>query len=67
MHFGQLMIGFGGPVMMAGPVLLSALWFPPHQRTTSTAIGTAASYLGPAVAYLINPAVVSELRTSNSR
>ena len=66
MHIGQICIGFAGPVMMAGPALLSATWFPPQQRVTSTAIAAAASYLGPAVAYLICPAIVNEVHT-NSR
>ena len=66
MHAGQIVIGFAGPVMMAAPALLSATWFPPHQRITSTAVATSASYLGPAVAYLICPAFVSEVHM-NSR
>jgi hypothetical protein len=38
MHFGQFLNGLSGPVaMMSGPVL-SAAWFPPSFRTTSTAI-----------------------------
>ncbi|XP_072038099.1 solute carrier family 49 member 4 homolog [Amphiura filiformis] len=66
MHLGQIVIGFAGPVMMAAPALLSATWFPPHQRITSTAIAASASYLGPAVAYLICPAFVGEVHPSNN-
>lgn len=38
---------------MAGPPLLSALWFPVHQRTTSTAISISITGLGVASSYLL--------------
>ena len=51
---------------MAGPPLVSAVWFPPHQRTTSTAYLSATAYLGIAVSFLIGPLIVTDLNTENS-
>ncbi|OWF43789.1 disrupted in renal carcinoma protein 2 homolog [Mizuhopecten yessoensis] len=47
--------GLGGPVAMGVPPVLSAAWFPPNQRTTSTAIATLFNYAGVAAAFLIGP------------
>jgi MFS family permease len=45
MHVGQCLNGLAGPVaMMSGPVV-SAAWFPPNFRTTSTAVITIANGL----------------------
>ncbi|XP_065175554.1 solute carrier family 49 member 4 homolog [Sycon ciliatum] len=54
-HLGQILNGIAGPLIMAPPAKLSAVWFPPHQRTTATAIGTMAPYVGSAVAFLFIP------------
>ena len=43
---------------MGGPPLISATWFPPHQRTTSTAISSLGGYLGIAVGFTVGPAMV---------
>ncbi|XP_069111136.1 solute carrier family 49 member 4 homolog [Argopecten irradians] len=45
----------GGPVAMGAPPVLSAAWFPPHQRTTSTAIAALSNYAGVAAAFLVGP------------
>ncbi|XP_033761520.1 solute carrier family 49 member 4 homolog [Pecten maximus] len=45
----------GGPVAMGAPPVLSAAWFPPNQRTTSTAIATISNYAGFAASFLIGP------------
>ena len=42
-----------GPVTMGGAPLLSAIWFPVHQRTTATAIGVLSGTLGVAVSFII--------------
>lgn len=47
--------GLGGTVAMGAPPVLSAAWFPPHQRTTSTAIATLLNYGGVAASFLIGP------------
>jgi MFS transporter, FLVCR family, disrupted in renal carcinoma protein 2 len=58
MHFGQFLNGLAGPVaMMSGPVL-SAAWFPPSFRTTSTAIVAISNGLGVAFSNYVGPALV---------
>ena len=42
-----------GPVTMGGAPLLSAIWFPVHQRTTATAVGVLSGTLGVAVSFII--------------
>ncbi len=39
-HLGQCLNGFGGVVACSGGPLVSAAWFPAHQRTTATAIAS---------------------------
>jgi len=58
MHLGQFLNGLSGPVaMMSGPVL-SAAWFPPSFRTTSTAIVAVFNGLGVAFSNYVGPALV---------
>lgn len=64
-HCGQIIVGFAGPVGMAAPPLLSSTWFPPHQRTTATAILTVAGYVGTAGSFLIGPAFVDDVKTTD--
>ncbi|XP_070174346.1 solute carrier family 49 member 4-like [Littorina saxatilis] len=52
-HVGQFLNGLGGPVAMAAPPILSAVWFPPEERTTATAIGTVLNYLGVAASFVM--------------
>ncbi|KAH3703469.1 hypothetical protein DPMN_078505 [Dreissena polymorpha] len=59
---GALLIGFGGSVPFAGPAKLSAVWFPPNQRTTATSIASFSNYLGIAMAFIIGPAMVQSPR-----
>ena len=64
-HCGQIIVGFAGPVGMAAPALLSSTWFPPHQRTTATAISTMAGYTGTALSFLIGPAFVDDVESTS--
>jgi hypothetical protein len=58
MHAGQCLNGLAGPVaMMAGPPL-SAAWFPPGSRTTSTALVAIFNGLGVAFSNMAGPALV---------
>lgn len=57
LHVAQILNGTAGPVLIAAPSRLSALWFPPHQRTTVTAIANA-SFVGAAVGFFLCPAVL---------
>ncbi|XP_072032296.1 solute carrier family 49 member 4-like [Amphiura filiformis] len=68
MNIGALLIGFSAPGINAGPPLVSAVWFPQYQRTTSTAIMASSAYLGVAGSFLIGPLIVTDItNTSGSR
>jgi len=57
-HVGQALNGLAGPVgMSVGPVL-SAAWFPPHERTTATSFSAMFNILGNAVFMVVGPRVV---------
>ena len=64
-HCGQIIVNLAGPVAMAAPPVLSSTWFPPHQRTTATAISTMAGYAGTAFSFLIGPAVVDDVQSTS--
>ncbi|XP_072029151.1 solute carrier family 49 member 4-like isoform X2 [Amphiura filiformis] len=66
MNIGQIVIGLSAPLIQAGPPLVSAVWFPPHQRTTSTAFLSAMTYMGIACSFLIGPLIVSDVDHKNS-
>ena len=53
MHVGHFLNGLGGPVAMAAPPILSAVWFPAKERTTATAIGTVLNYFGVALSFIM--------------
>ncbi|KAL6068118.1 MFS domain-containing protein [Balamuthia mandrillaris] len=50
---GQALNAAVGPIVMAIPPKLSAVWFPPRQRTTATAISGLANILGTTVGFLM--------------
>ncbi|XP_052221178.1 solute carrier family 49 member 4 homolog isoform X1 [Dreissena polymorpha] len=50
---GAHLIGFGGSVPYAAPAKLSAVWFPPDQRTTATSIASFSNDFGVAMAFII--------------
>ncbi|XP_064597135.1 solute carrier family 49 member 4 homolog [Liolophura sinensis] len=62
MHSGQILNGFAGPIAMAGCTVISAVWFPPNQRTTATSIGAMCNVFGVAVSFLIGPLLVPQHR-----
>ncbi|KAK6186018.1 hypothetical protein SNE40_008137 [Patella caerulea] len=57
-HFGQFLVGLGGPVAVSGPPALSAVWFEPSERTTATAIAFLIPTMGIASAFIIGPLLV---------
>ena len=63
MHCGQFIICLAGG--MSPAVLISSTWFPPNQRTTTTAISTVASYIGTALGFIIAPLFVDDIKDSN--
>jgi FLVCR family MFS transporter len=64
MHCGQFIIGIAGGMYPAA--LISSTWFPPNQRTTSTALSTVAGYIGSALGFIISPAFVDDVKDSNT-
>ncbi|GFO22951.1 disrupted in renal carcinoma protein 2 homolog [Plakobranchus ocellatus] len=57
-HIGQFVSGFAGPVSMGAGPAVSAVWFPPNERVTATAISTSMGLFGVAVPYLLGPFIV---------
>lgn len=55
LHMGQIVNAAVGPLVMASPSKLSAVWFPDNERTTATAIGAMANNFGSAVGFLLGP------------
>jgi len=50
---GQFLNGIGAPVAVGVPPVLSAKWFPPHQRTLATAIASMLNIAGVAASFVI--------------
>ena len=60
-HIGQFLNGLGGPIAMGGPPLISATWFPVHQRTTATALMVVIAGFGLALSFIIAPLIVPDV------
>ena len=58
-HVSQFIIGLAGPVVFTAGPTVSALWFPPEQRTTATAIATIAGFAGNAGCFLFGTYLTS--------
>eukprot|EP01097_Dermamoeba_algensis_P010364 TRINITY_DN761_c0_g1_i1.p1 TRINITY_DN761_c0_g1~~TRINITY_DN761_c0_g1_i1.p1 ORF type:complete len:363 (-),score=54.50 TRINITY_DN761_c0_g1_i1:906-1994(-) len=52
-YIAQTLLGLSGTILMAAPPLLSANWFGPEERTTSTSIGSLANIFGSPLAFLL--------------
>jgi FLVCR family MFS transporter len=52
LHIGQILNGIAGPVLIAAPSRLSAIWFPPIQRARVTAIANS-SLFGAAIGFYL--------------
>eukprot|EP00756_Hemistasia_phaeocysticola_P033840 Hpha_TRINITY_DN16485_c2_g9::TRINITY_DN16485_c2_g9_i1::g.160463::m.160463/K15381/DIRC2, SLC49A3; MFS transporter, FLVCR family, disrupted in renal carcinoma protein 2 len=66
MHAGQILNGVAGPYAMSVGPVLSAQWFPVHERTTATSIAAVANYGGTALTFVLGPALVPEGNGSGS-
>lgn len=53
--FGQILIGFSQPFVLAAPPRYSSLWFSDTGRVTATAVASLANPLGGALGQLIGP------------
>ncbi|KAL9988616.1 hypothetical protein ACROYT_G003082 [Oculina patagonica] len=65
-HLGVIFNSIGGPFAMALGPLISAAWFPPHQRTTSTALASLSPYFGAGLAFIISPLLVPDVGNHSS-
>ncbi|XP_033742487.1 solute carrier family 49 member 4 homolog [Pecten maximus] len=65
-NIAQFLNGIGGPVAMGLPPVLSSTWFPPHERTTATAVTLIFNYGFLAGSFVIGPYFVSDKPPSNS-
>ena len=52
-NIGQITNGLMGCAVVSGAPIISAVWFPVHQRTTATGITFALGGLGPALSSVI--------------
>lgn len=53
--FGQLLLGFAQPFVLASPTSYSNIWFSPQGRTTATAVASLSNPFGAALGQLISP------------
>ncbi|KAK2582978.1 hypothetical protein KPH14_009029 [Odynerus spinipes] len=65
-HFAAILNGLSGVIIGPATALVSAVWFPRGERTTATGISSACNQLGMAASYLIGPAVVDTIISSNN-
>lgn len=59
-HLGQALNGLAGPFAMSAGTVLSATWFPPGERTISTAVFCTANQVGVSLSYIVGPLLVPE-------
>ena len=59
-HLGSVLNGFAGAIVMSAPPAISAVWFPPEQRTTATAINQVFNSLGDAVTYTMGNSILNK-------
>ena len=57
-HFGSILNGIAGILVMSAPAALSAAWFPPNERMLATSISQSAAFLGNGFSFLIGPVLV---------
>ena len=65
-HSGQFMIGLSGPAARGSSTVISCMWFPRTQRTTSTAIAAMASHVGTAISFVMGPWFVRDIKDFDS-
>lgn len=59
MMIGQGLNGMAGPIVMNAPPQLAAMWFPPRQRATATAIAWSSQAVGVSIGFYLAPVLVS--------
>ncbi|KAK6169149.1 hypothetical protein SNE40_020256 [Patella caerulea] len=59
-HSGHLLNGLAGPIAKGMGPVVSAVWFPPDQRTTATAIMSGSQWCAIGISFIAGPLVVPE-------
>jgi len=59
-HFGSILNGIAGALVMSAPSALSAVWFPANERMIATCISQSAAFMGSGFAFIVGPAMVRE-------
>eukprot|EP00051_Salpingoeca_urceolata_P010437 m.127720 g.127720 ORF g.127720 m.127720 type:complete len:475 (-) comp16714_c0_seq3:157-1581(-) len=59
LHTGQIIAAAVGPLVMAAPSRLSAVWFPPNRRAVATAVAYLGGSLGAAISFLVAPQIIN--------
>ena len=57
-HAAQIIFALTGPVAMATPPRLSAIWFAPSERLMATALASSSAFLGMAAGFAISTQIV---------
>jgi FLVCR family MFS transporter len=65
-HICAILNGFAGATIMSAPPALSAIWFPPEERTTATCINQVFNNLGNGVAFIMGPYLVPDRNLTNA-
>ena len=65
-HLGAILNGISGATIMSAPPALSAIWFPPEQRTTATCINQVFNSIGNGVSYFLGPYLVPDTNLTNT-
>ncbi|KAK4294091.1 hypothetical protein Pmani_033260 [Petrolisthes manimaculis] len=63
-HISSIMFAFSACMVLSLPAMIAAIWFPPSERITATAVGALMCQLGSAGMYL-SPLVVSTPTNNN--
>jgi len=63
---GSVVVGFGCAFLLGIPPWISMHWFPEHEQTIATAIGTLATQIGLFFGYVVPPLVVTDLNVEKS-
>ena len=64
-HLCAILNGISGATVMSAPPAISAVWFPPKERTTATAINQVFNQLGNGVAFMLGKLCLTHFSTDS--
>ncbi|EDO48766.1 predicted protein [Nematostella vectensis] len=59
-NIGQMIAMTSSFMTVCVPAVLSAVWFPPHERATATTLAMVAGYIGSAASFAVGPQIVPD-------